>query len=73
MTDPLRNVPVYHNLNEIADAMKRAREDDKDEWEMSETDRVLAGLVCYLAEHYVSPLFQEPIYQIVDTYCASNQ
>lgn len=72
--DWLRNIPVYHNLNEIIKAMDEAT----DTWEyecsspgslLEDADKVLAGLVYYLTYHYVSPLFQETVYRILDKYC----
>jgi hypothetical protein len=70
--DWLKDVPVYHNLNEIAEKMSKAVEhtdEDPLDHQMSDCDAVLAGLVCYLAEHYTINPIREAILEIVDTYC----
>jgi hypothetical protein len=69
MTDWLRDVPVYGNLNQIANAMNTATEADRDEFERCDSDHVLAGLACYLTENYVPEPLREHILKIVDTYC----
>lgn len=69
MTDWLRNIPVYHHLNEAQTAMNEAVRADEEEHEMTDRDTALVALTAYLAEHYVSPLFREWVLQILDVYC----
>ena len=67
--DWLWDIPVYTNLNQVATEMNKAVVADKDEYERCDRDKVLAGLVCYLAENYVPAALKEHVLQVVDTYC----
>ncbi len=69
---PIQDLPVYHTLAEVEQAMRLAlqdeAEDEDDEHEMYGRDYVLAGLVAFLAESWPEP-FKEQILNLLDMYC----
>ncbi len=70
---PIQDLPVYHTLAEVEQAMRLAlqdeAEDEDDEHEMYGRDYVLAGLVAYLATLHHEPL-REQILSLLDVYCS---
>ncbi len=72
---PIKDLPVYHTLAEVEQAMRLAlrdeAEDDDDEHEMYGRDYVLAGLVAFLAERWPERE-KEQILRLLDVYCAGN-
>ena len=68
MDDYLSKVPTYTDLNQVETAMNEAVKADKDEFERSERDEVLAGLVWHLVEKYVPKLVGDHALQILETY-----
>ena len=72
---PIQDLPVYHTLAEVEQAMRLAlqdeSEDEDDEHEMYGRDYVLAGMVAFLAESWPEP-FKGQILSMLDVYCAGN-
>jgi hypothetical protein len=66
--DWLQDIPEFHALTDVEQAMANAQVEDEDDWELAERDAVLAGLTIFMASAFPQPL-QEHILGLVELYC----